>query len=392
MSRIYLDWNATTPPLTETVDAMMHAARTSWANPASVHGDGRNARRHVEDARIAVAELSGYEARDVVLTSGGTEANNLALRSAFAVAGGGKGIAVGGGSSLGPERRLPTLVVSRVEHPSVTRVAEAMERENVSKIRYLRVLAGGAVDLADLEAALEDRALDVRLVALQAVNQETGAIQPVAAAIALCHVRGVPIHVDAVQAYGRIPTDHLFGADTQALAAHKLRGPKGIGALVAKPGAKLVAYTFGGAQERGLRPGTVDPVAAAGFAVALRHAMTGAERYARIAILRDRLEAALLDFTDRPAELCPVARAPHVASLLFPGWEGPELVAAMDLEGISVSSGSACSAGTSEPSPVIAALVGTRARSAVRVSMGELTTDDDVDAAIAAFRRVLARG
>jgi cysteine desulfurase len=375
MTRVYLDWNATTPPLAEAIDAMTLAARTAWANPSSVHGDGRHARTYVEDARSELAELTGYEARDVVLTSGGTEANNLALRSAFA------------GTKAGS--KVGTLVVARVEHPSVVRVAEALEREGLAKVRPLKVDAGGVISLADLEAALAEG--HVRLVAIQAVNQETGAIQPVAEAIALAHVRGVPVHVDAVQAYGRIPTGHLFGADTLAIASHKLRGPKGIGALVAKPGAKLAAYTFGGAQERGLRPGTTDPVAAAGFAVALRHAKTGAERYARIAALRDRLEAALEGYAERPAELRPSARAPHVASLLFPGWEGPELVAAMDLEGVSVSSGSACSAGTSEPSPVVSALVGDRARSAVRVSFGEDTTEADLDRAIAAFLRVLAR-
>lgn len=372
MSRVYLDWNATTPPLDAVVDAMIEAARTAWANPASVHSDGRHARRYVEDARNELATLTGYEARDAVITSGGTEANNLALRSAFA-----------GG-------RTGTLLLTRVEHPSVVRVAEALARENQAKLRFLRVDAGGVVSLEDLEAALAEEP-DARLVALQAVNQETGAVQPVAEAIALAHVRGVPVHVDAVQAYGRVPTEALFGADTQAIAAHKLRGPKGIGALVAKPGAKLFAYTFGGAQERGLRPGTGDPVASAGFAVALRHARTGAERYARVAALRDRLEESLAEHVERPAALVPKSRAPHVASLLFPGWEGPELVAALDLEGLSVSSGSACSAGTSEPSPVVFALVGDKARSAVRVSMGEATTDDDVDRAIAAFRKVLAR-
>lgn len=369
--RVYLDWNATTPPLPAALDAMMHAARTAWANPASVHGDGRAARKYVEDARTELAALTGYEARDVVLTSGGTEANNLALRSAFARGEGG------------------VLVTSRVEHPSVVRVAEALAREGACTVRWLAVEAGGVVSLADLEAALAEG--QVKLVAIQAVNQETGAIQPVADAIALAHVRGAKVHVDAVQAFGRVDTSHLFGADTLAIASHKLRGPKGVGALVTKPGAKLHAYTFGGAQERGLRPGTADPVACAGFAVALRHAHEGPARYHAIAKMRDRLEAALAGSSVRPAELRAQARAPHVSSLLFPGWEGPELVAAMDLEGVSVSSGSACSAGTSEPSPVVSALVGERARSAVRVSLGEGTTDDDVSYAIDAFTRVLAR-
>jgi cysteine desulfurase len=241
--RAYLDWNATAPPLEEALAAMVEAGRVAWANPASVHADGRRARRLVEDARAEVAALTGYDPRDVVLTSGGTEANNLALRSAFA------------------ERRGGALVLSRVEHPSVLRVADALAREGLASLRWLPVGPGGVVAVEEVERALA--AGDVALVALQAVNQETGALQPVADTIAACHARGVRVHVDAVQAYGRVTTEHLFGADTLAVASHKLRGPKGIGALVARPGARLSAYTFGGSQERGLRPGTVDPVACA---------------------------------------------------------------------------------------------------------------------------------
>ena len=369
-SRAYLDWNATAPPLEAALVAMHEAGRIAWANPASVHGDGRRARRLVEEARAEVAALTGDNPRDVVLTSGGTEANNLAIRSAFSDVRG-------------------VLVLSRAEHPSVLRVAEALEREGVATLRWVPTGPGAVVAMEALERALAPG--DVALVALQAVNQETGALQPIADAIAACHSRNVRIHVDAVQAYGRVTTDHLFGADTLAVASHKLRGPKGIGALVARPGARLAAYTFGGSQERGLRPGTVDPVASAGFAVALRHARGGPARYAAVAALRDALEAALEGAAERPVELRPAARAPHVANLLFPGFEGPELVAALDLEGVSASSGSACSAGTSEPSPVLAALVGQAARAAVRFSLGETTTEADVEHAVRALRVILAR-
>jgi cysteine desulfurase len=372
--RVYLDWNATTPPRPEVIEAMGEVMRTAWANPASVHGDGRAARRHLEDARSAVARLFGYDGRDVVLTSGGTESNNLALRSRFSRGEGG------------------VLVTSRAEHPSVVRVAEALSAEGRCDVVWLGLDPGGVVRLGDLERALERGG--VRLVALQAVNQETGAVQPVAEAIARAHLAGAAVHVDAVQAVGRVALDFVFGADTIAVAAHKARGPKGIGALATKPGVKLHPYVFGGSQERGVRPGTVDPVAAAGLAVALDLAVSGPSRYAAIAELRDGLEARLAPYAERPPALRPPARAPHVTSLLFPGWEGPELVAALDLEGVSVSSGSACSAGTAEPSPVVAALMGetSRAREAVRVSMGEDTTRADVDRAVEAFVRVLSRG
>ena len=185
----------------------------------------------------------------------------------------------------------------------------------------------------------------------------------------------------------------LDGADTRSLAGHKLRGPKGIGALIARPGLKLAPVLLGGAQERGLRPGTIDPVAAAGLAVAAEHARGSLPRYAALAPLRDALERALLALAGRRARVNGHgARAPHVTNVSFEGWSGPELVAALDLEGVSVSSGSACSAGTIEPSPVVTAMLGAeRARSAVRISLGEDTSAADVERALGAFERVLNR-
>jgi cysteine desulfurase len=188
----------------------------------------------------------------------------------------------------------------------------------------------------------------------------------------------------------------LFGADTASLAAHKLRGPKGVGALLARPGLHLAPVLLGGAQERGLRPGTVDAALARGLAVAARHARDGSVRYAGIAARRDALESALLALgagADGPRVAGdPDRRAPHVSLLVWPRWVGGELVAALDLEGISVSSGAACSAGTVEPSPVLAAMLGdSYAASGVRASLGEDTTNEDVARAIDAFRRVVAR-
>jgi cysteine desulfurase len=197
--------------------------------------------------------------------------------------------------------------------------------------------------------------------------------------------------VDAVQAWGRVELD-TSAPDSMSLAAHKMRGPKGVGALVTRPGHRLTPVLLGGEQERGLRPGTVDPVACAGLAVVARHAKTGPSRYAAVALLRDELEQRLTALPTAPRRNGMAARAPHVTNLSFPGWKGAELVAALDLEGVSCSSGSACSAGTSEPSPVLRAMVGEeRASSAVRLSMGETTTRADVDQAVRAFERVLAR-
>jgi cysteine desulfurase len=375
---VYLDWNATAPPLGACIDAMARCANEAWGNPASIHAHGRSARARVEGAREAVAELAGVDPRDVVLTSGGTEANNLALRSAFA----------------DPAKRPHTLLTSRLEHPSVGRVAEALAREGAARLRMVDVRTDGRIDLDDLARACEEvpRGGGVFL-ALQAVNHETGVVQPVDEAIALVRARAAEavVHVDAVQAFGRLAASGN-GADTRSLAGHKIRGPKGIGALVVREGLRLVPLLLGGAQERGLRPGTVDPVAAAGLAVAALHARGSPARYAALAPLRDSLERALLALAQGAAVNGGAPRAPHVTNVSFEGWNGPELVAALDLEGVSVSSGSACSAGTIEPSPVVTAMLGdARARSAVRASLGEETTADDVERAIEAFRRVLAR-
>ncbi|MGK3983297.1 cysteine desulfurase family protein [Sorangium sp. So ce136] len=390
---IYLDWNATTPPHPEVLAAMQAAAEVAWANPASVHGPGRRARAFIEQAREAVARLVGLDARDVTLTSGGTEANNLALSHAFGDEAAGAGAA--GAPAWG--RLEGALVVSRIEHPSVTRAAEGLARRGV-EVAWVDPEPSGRVAPEALAAALDRAAAvaPVRLVSLQAVNHETGVIQPVAEAAAIAHARGARLHVDAVQAVGRLPPEAWAGADLVSVAAHKIRGPKGIGALAVRPDVRLRPVLLGGAQERGLRPGTQDPLAAAGFAAAARRALDAPARYAALAPLRDRLEAALIE-AGRAAGAAPLPngegmRAPHITNLSWPGWRGDELCAALDLEGVAVSSGSACSAGTAEPSPVLTAMLGPeRAASAVRFSIGEETTEADVVEAVRRVARVLAR-
>jgi cysteine desulfurase len=375
-SRVYLDWNATTPPRDEVLTAMEGAARTAWANPSSIHADGRAARAAVEDARAAVAMLVGVSPRDVTFTAGGTEANNLALRS-LAAGAAGRG----------------TIVTSRIEHPSITRVAESLEREGKAKVRWLGVTPGGMIDLEDLARALEEIETDtVSVVTVQAVNHETGVLQPVADVVRLAHARGAKVHLDAVQGWGKIDVPN--GWDTATVAPHKMRGPKGIGALAVREGVRIDPVLLGGSQEKGIRPGTVAPALAAGFGVAA--ALASPARWAEIAPLRDRLEAALLAL-DPPHGRAIVAgdrsrRAPHVTNMVWPGWIGAELVAALDLEGVSVSSGAACSAGTVEPSPVIGAMLGPELGiRAVRISLGDLTTEEDVARAVEALAVVLAR-
>lgn len=383
---IYLDWNATAPPHPEVIAAMGAAWEAAWANPASVHGPGRRARAEVERARDAVAALSGapFDARDVVLTSGGTEANNLALCHAFLERG-------------GEGARPAGLVVSAIEHPSVVRVAQALADRGVV-VEWVLPEPSGRVAPEAVTEAIEraGRRAEVRLVVLQAVNHETGVLQPVAEVAAIAHARGLRLHVDAVQAVGRLDPRAWAGADLLSIAAHKIRGPKGIGALVTRPGIRLRPVLFGGAQERGLRPGTQDPAAAAGFAIAAERAIEGPVRYLRVAALRDRLEAELTRLgAERgvaPSRNGEAERASHVINLSWSGVRGDELCAALDLEGVAVSSGSACSAGTAEPSPVLRAMVGeARASSAVRISLGEETTEAQITEALARFARVLGR-
>jgi cysteine desulfurase len=366
---VYFDWNATTPPAPEVVAAMTAALESAWGNPSSVHATGRRARAHVEDARDAVAALVERDARDVVLTSGGTEANNLALAL---------------GASLGPG----SVVVGRIEHPSVTRSAAGLERRGI-EVLWVEPSPDGVVEVAAVEAAIGRASGPVRLVSVQVVNGETGVVQPASAIADVAHRHGALFHTDAVQAVGKLAPDVWRGADLVTVAGHKIRGPKGIGALVGRQGVRIEPILVGGAQERGLRPGTLDPVAAAGLAVAAERARRPEARasWERLRTLRDELEVRLV-------ARCPgavvngggAARVHHVANVSIPGWRGPELVASLDLEGVAVSSGSACSAGTAEPSPVITAMVGgERAAQAIRISMG----DDVDDAAIAGFFEAL---
>ncbi len=374
LPRLYLDWNATTPPAEEVVAAMERALRDGWGNPSSVHADGRRAREYVEDAREAVAALLDRDPRDVVLTAGGTEANNLALELALAASPG-------------------ALVVATIEHPSVLRPAERLAARGVEVV-WVPPSRSGRIEVAAVEEAVARAAAPVRMVSLQAVNHETGVIQPVAEVAGVAHAAGALMHCDAVQAAGKLGADAWSGADLVSLAAHKIRGPKGIGALACRPGVRLLPVLRGGAQERGLRPGTLDGIAAAGLAAAATRALGGPARWAPLRSLRDRLEALLLALVPGALVLGGDApRVPHVANVSFPGWSGAELVAALDLEGISVSSGSACSAGTAEPSPVVTAIAGKLvAAGAVRMSLGEGHGESANSRVEAALGRILGRG
>jgi cysteine desulfurase len=375
--RVYLDHNATTPTHPEVLEAMASAGTNCWANPSSAHADGKRARAHVDRARTAVAELVGLPTCEVIFTSGGTEANNLVLHAPFTDDTGG------------------ALVVSRIEHPSVVRAAEALERRGVA-VGWVDVPESGACHpaaFAEHIDALAEAGRHCALVSLMAVNHETGVIQPVAELAKLAHERGLLLHVDAVQAVGKLPPLQWAAADIITLSAHKIRGPKGIGAIVTRPGIKLRPLICGGGQERGIRPGTQSAALAAGFAVAAELARRSWPEYAPIVEKRDRFELAALALGRRRGidikRNGTAPRAPHVSNLSWPGYRSPELCASLDAQGISVSSGAACSTG--KASRVITAMAGpSRASSAVRISLGPETTDAELERALVALERALA--
>lgn len=369
--RVYLDWNATTP-LRPEARAAMAAAWELSGNPSSVHAEGRQARRLVEDARAAVAGALGALPRHVVFTSGGTEANASALTPALR------------GPAGSPVQRL---LMSSVEHPSVL----AGGRFGPEALSKIAVTPSGVVDLGDLRARLA--AGPPALVSIMAANNETGALQPVREAAEMVHGAGGLLHVDAIQAFGKIPLDiRTLGADLLTVSAHKIGGPKGVGALVLAEGLLGVEPLLrGGGQERGHRAGTENVAGIVGFGAAVKASMGALEAdRQRLEGLRDRLEAGLLGTPGAIIFSREAPRLPNTTLFTVPGLCAETAVIGFDLEGIAVSSGSACSSGKVQPSHVLGAMgVGPKlAQGAVRFSLGWSTTETDIDLALQAWRKL----
>ena len=361
-SRAYLDWNATAPLRPEARVATT-VALDAAGNPSSVHAAGRAARHLVEEARERVAALAGAAAKDVVFTSGGTEANALALSPSL-------------GSSL---------LASAIEHPSVRAGGRFTSVEDVP------VSADGFVDLGALERLVAGR--DRPLVSIMLANNETGVIQPVAQAAEIVHAAGGVLHVDAVQGPGRIACNFKeLGADLMTLSAHKIGGPQGAGALIRRDGLALEPLIKGGGQERGARAGTENVAAIAGFGAAAQAAARGlAAEAARMAGLRDRLEAGLKAVAaDAVIFGADSARLPQTTLFSVAGMKAETAVIAFDLEGVAVSSGSACSSGKVAPSHVLAAM-GVEpglAGGAIRVSLGYSTGSAEVESFLKAWAKL----
>ena len=363
-SPVYMDHNATTAVRPEARDAVALALALT-GNPSSVHGSGRTARRLVEDARDAVAALVGAEPAWVVFTSGGTEANNLALRVL--------------------PKRAPILC-SAVEHASVLSVMDG--------IVEIPVDGDGVVDLGALEALLAGEDTPA-LVSVMLANNETGVLQPVADVAALAHEHGALIHCDAVQAAGKMAIDfRTLGCDLMSLSAHKIGGPSGVGALVVTSGVEgdlaLIPMLRGGGQERGRRAGTENVPGIAGFGAAARAAREGLTDFARLGRWRERIENRLRQHADSRVYGFGAPRLANTSCLTMPGVEAETQVIQLDLAGVAVSAGAACSSGKVEPSRVLSAMGvdANEAATAIRVSLGWNTTEDDADKFVEAWIQV----
>lgn len=374
---IYLDYNATTPMDEAVITAMSDCARQLTGNPSSLHQLGRQAKQRLDDAAESIAESLGAQTNQAdsdrfIVTSGGTEANNLALRGL-------------------PDRSPGRIVVSAIEHPSVWSAAEIMEQSGW-QVDSLRVTEGGVIDLHHLDELLAQQPLP-RLVAVMLSNNETGVIQPVADVVRRCEPLGVEVHTDAVQSVGKAPVNfRQLGVTTLAIAAHKFHGPCGVGGLLVRGKTRRHPILYGGSQQLGTRPGTEAVGLVVGMQVALRQWMeSGEARRRHLAACQRQLEARLLEGVPDLAINGQQPRLPQTVNLSFPDVDRQSLLMALDLAGVCCSTGSACASGSSEPSHVLQAmgLPDWRVNGAIRLSVGVPTSLADVDLATQRILRCL---
>jgi cysteine desulfurase len=373
---VYLDHAATTPVRPEVLEAMLPFLGGTFGNPSSVHGFGRLAREALDDAHERLARSIGAEPREIVFTSGGTEASNLALK----------------GAAWAGKARGHRIVTTPVEHHAVGHALDHLEKFGFEVVE-VPVDRYGRVDPAEIERALTDRTI---LVTVMLANNEVGTIQPIADVADVVRRRhGILLHVDAVQAAPWMDLDvDSLGADLVAVAAHKAEGPKGVGALWIQRGTHILAQQHGGSQERYRRAGTENVAGAVGMATAFE--LRAAERATivpGVRARRDRVQAALTAIDGVEATGHPVERLPHIASVIVRGVDGGSIAMALDLEGVAVSTGSACTSGSTEVSHVLSAMgfPPEEARGALRLSLGRTTTDAELDKAIAIVPGVIER-
>ena len=379
--RVYLDHNATTPVDPSVLDAMQPFFSDAYGNASSIHSAGQRARAAVDAARTAVAHLIGAKPSEIVFTSGGTEADNLAILGLV-------------DSARAASPRRPHLITTAIEHHAVLNAAEYAAKQGID-VTFIPVSATGVVDPADIRAALRPETL---LISVMHANNELGTIQPIEEIASVAAEADVYFHTDAVQSAGKLPLNvNAMGVDLLTLSAHKIYGPKGAGALYVRSGTPIVPQMFGGHHERDRRPGTENVPAIAGFGraaeLAAQHLAT-ADESTRIAQLRDKLEHEILAAV--PGARVNGDRAHRVANttnISFDGVAGEAFVIALDLLGISVSTGAACSSGAIEPSHVLRAigLTDAQAESSIRFSLGRSTTTAEIDYVAGAVKATVER-
>ena len=375
MKRHYFDYNATTPVAPEVLRAMLPYLEQSYGNASSIHTFGQQARSGVERARRQVAALLNAKPAEIVFTSGGTEADNLAILGA--VYGSGK-----------PSKHV---ITSTIEHPAVFNTCRRLESRGVA-VTWLSGGSNGVVSVEDVRKALRPETV---LITIMHANNELGTVQPVTGIARLARDSGIPFHTDGVQSAGKIATDvQQLGVDLFALSGHKIYGPQGVGALYVRKGTVLEPVLFGGSHERGRRPGTenVPGIVGLGEAAALAHRDLDSEGR-RLSALRDRLQESVLARVESAVVNGDgVERTPNTTNIRFDHIEGEAMVIALDLKGVAVSSGAACSSGAVKPSHVLTAigLSTGQAKSSIRFSLGRKTMDEDVDALLEAVPSVVA--
>ena len=372
----YLDYNSTTPLDPAVLEAMRPYLTNEFANPSSFHQKGQKARHGIEEARETIADSLEVEPGDIVFTSGGTEADNLAVKGMM--------------EWKAPERNH--LVISTIEHQAVLHPAQYLEKKGI-KVSAVRTGENGIVDFNALKEAVTDK---TALVSLMHVNNEVGSIQPIAEAARLAHSMGAFFHTDAVQAFGKLPIHpEEIGIDLMSVSAHKIYGPKGVGALYIRKGLKIKAMTHGGHQEKNVRPGTENVAAIAGFGKAVQLMQRTQESESkRILELRERLhEGIKKSVPEIHLNGDTAKRIYNTLNISFDGLDGETLLMNLDLKNIFTSTGSACTAGSVEPSHVLLAmgLPEKRARGAIRFSLGRFTTKDEVDYAVAQVPVIIER-
>jgi cysteine desulfurase len=374
--RVYLDNNATTPLAPEVFEAMKPYLLEDFGNASSIHWFGQRAKNAVENARQQVAKLLNARPGEVIFTSGGTESDNAAIFGIVQAA----------------RQPSPHVITSSIEHHAVLNTAQALEKRGVS-VTYVRVGPSGVVDPEDVQRAIRPETV---LISIMHANNEIGTIQPLEEIGGIAREHDIYFHTDAVQSVGKIPVDvERLGADLLSLSAHKLHGPKGVGAMYIRKGTILKPLLYGGHHERDRRPGTENVPGIVGLGMAAELAWAHLEENARrLAGLRDRLERGILEAVPRVSvNGDPARRLPNTSNLCFDYVEGEGFVIAMDLRGIACSTGAACSSGAVEPSHVLSAIGRTpeQARSSIRLSLGRYNTAEDIDATLATLPAVVER-